>query len=123
MIDERIESFLEKADLNYLFCLLSKLEANRLSQLPSYVKQKLGDKLAVVAMEHVADNEIPDYFAEIEEANRLAEEVASPFKDDDEDLEESYDEDAIEEDMVRETLQRLGDDADDDDFKPGDSYD
>ncbi|NLW18687.1 MAG: hypothetical protein GXY81_03250 [Candidatus Cloacimonetes bacterium] len=123
MIDEKIENFLQKADLNYLFCLLSKLEANRLSQLPSYVRQKLGEKLAVVAMEHVADNDIPDYFAEIEEANRLAEEAASPFMDDEEELDENYDEDALEEDMVRETLQRLGDDADDEDYQPGDSYD
>ncbi|MCB5224285.1 MAG: hypothetical protein WCY21_04480 [Candidatus Cloacimonadaceae bacterium] len=122
MIDEKIESFLEKSDLNYLFCLLAKLESNRLSQLPSYVRQKLGDKIAVVSMEHVAQNEIPDYFAEIEEANRLAEEAASPFIDDDDGLEDTYDEDAEVDELVRDTLQRFGDEADDDDFKPGDSY-
>lgn len=68
MIDKKIEDFLQKADMNYMFCLLSKLEAGRLSQLPSYVRDKFGKKIAVVAMEHVADNEVPDYLSDIEEA-------------------------------------------------------
>lgn len=68
MIDKKIEDFLQKADMNYMFCLLSKLEAGRLSQLPSYVRDKFGKKIAVVAMEHVADNDVPDYLSDIEEA-------------------------------------------------------
>ncbi|MGI6197588.1 MAG: hypothetical protein ACOYIS_00485 [Candidatus Cloacimonadaceae bacterium] len=68
MIDKKIEDFLQKADMNYMFCLLSKLEAGRLSQLPSYVRDKFGKKVAVVAMEHVADNDVPDYLSDIEEA-------------------------------------------------------
>ena len=68
MIDKKIEDFLQKADMNYMFCLLSKLEAGRLSQLPNYVRDKFGKKISVVAMEHVADNEVPDYLSDIEEA-------------------------------------------------------
>ncbi len=68
MIDKKIEDFLQKADMNYMFCLLSKLEAGRLSQLPGYVRDKFGKKVAVVAMEHVADNDVPDYLSDIEEA-------------------------------------------------------
>ncbi|HPV15406.1 MAG TPA: hypothetical protein PL126_07135 [Candidatus Cloacimonadota bacterium] len=68
MIDKKIEDFLQKADMNYMFCLLSKLEAGRLSQLPAYVRDKFGKKVSVVAMEHVADNEVPDYLNDIEEA-------------------------------------------------------
>ena len=68
MISEKIESFLEKADMNYLFCLLSKLESQRISQLPSYVRQRFEEKITVMAMHHVAENEVPDYIAEIAEA-------------------------------------------------------
>lgn len=73
MIDPKIESFLEKEDMNYLFCLLSKLEAGRLSQLPTYVRNRLGDKFSVLSMRHVAENEVPDYISEIAEAELEAE--------------------------------------------------
>ncbi|MGC9361939.1 MAG: hypothetical protein ACP5F3_03330 [Candidatus Syntrophosphaera sp.] len=86
MINEKIESFLEKTDMNYLFCLLAKLEANRLSQLPVYVRQRFQEKLAVISMNHVAENEVPDYFAEIEEANRAMAELESPFSDEEPEL-------------------------------------
>jgi hypothetical protein len=86
MINEKIESFLEKTDMNYLFCLLSKLEAHRLSQLPVYVRQRFQDKLAVISMNHVADNDVPDYFAEIEEANQAMAQMESPFSDEEGDL-------------------------------------
>ena len=95
MIDNKIENFLEKTDMNYLFCLLSKLEAGRLSQLPVYVRNKLGEKLSVLSMQHVSDNEIPDYITEIAEAELAMAQAQSPFDDDDgsdSDLgEETYD--------------------------------
>lgn len=95
MIDKKIENFLEKTDMNYLFCLLSKLEAGRLSQLPVYVRNRLGEKLSVLSMEHVAENEIPDYITEIAEAELAMAQAQSPFDDDDgsdSDLgEETYD--------------------------------
>ena len=82
MINEKIESFLEKVDMNYLFCLLSKLEATRLNQFPSYVKHKFPEKITVMSMEHVADNEVPDYITELAEAELLAAQEANPFNDD-----------------------------------------
>lgn len=84
MIDKKIEDFLQKADMNYMFCLLSKLEAGRLSQLPNYVRDKFGKKIAVVAMEHVADNEVPDYLSDIEEANIVMSQTQILNEEDDE---------------------------------------
>ena len=72
MINEKIEGFLEKVNMNYLFCLLSKLEAQRLNQFPSYVKQKFDKKITVLSMEHVSDNEVPDYLSELAEAQSRA---------------------------------------------------
>ena len=79
MIHEKIETFLEKADINYLFCLLSELEAYRLLQLPVYVRQKFPEKITVMAMNHVAENEVPDYISELAEAELAAMEQESPF--------------------------------------------
>ena len=78
MINEKLENFLEKADMNYLFCLLAQLEAHRLLQFPAYVKQKFEDKITIMAMNHVAENEVPDYITELAEAE-LAAAQESPF--------------------------------------------
>jgi hypothetical protein len=98
MINEKLESFLEKADMNYLFCLLAQLEAYRLLQLPTYVKQKFQDKITVMAMNHVAENEVPDYITELAEAElaeaELAEAQESPFQEEEgaeEEAEETID--------------------------------
>ncbi len=106
MINEKIESFLEKTDMNYLFCLLAKLEANRLSQLPVYVRQRFQEKLAVISMNHVAENEVPDYFAEIEEANRVMAEMESPFSDEETELGEETVDDS------RQHIEELADEED-----------
>ena len=78
MINEKLESFLERTDMNYLFCLLAQLEAHRLLQFPAYVKQKFEDKITIMAMKHVAENEVPDYITELAEAE-LAAAQESPF--------------------------------------------
>ena len=78
MINEKLESFLERTDMNYLFCLLAQLEAHRLLQFPAYVKQKFEDKITIMAMNHVAENEVPDYITELAEAE-LAAAQESPF--------------------------------------------
>ncbi|GAB1468128.1 hypothetical protein MASR2M64_08340 [Candidatus Cloacimonadota bacterium] len=83
MINEKIESFLEKVDMNYLFCLLAKLESQRLNQFPTYVKHKFAEKITVMAMEHVADNEVPDYITELAEAELAMQREENPFGDDD----------------------------------------
>ncbi|HPA24711.1 MAG TPA: hypothetical protein PKU76_04670, partial [Candidatus Cloacimonas sp.] len=72
MINEKLESFLERTDMNYLFCLLAQLEAHRLLQFPAYVKQKFEDKITIMAMNHVAENEVPDYITELAEAELAA---------------------------------------------------
>ena len=87
MIDEKIENFLEKGNINYLYCLLSKLEAHRINQFPTFVKQKFAKKLTVMAMEHVADNEVPDYISELEEAERILAAERALYVDDDDVLE------------------------------------
>lgn len=98
MINEKLENFLEKADMNYLFCLLAQLEAHRLLQFPAYVKQKFEDKITIMAMNHVAENEVPDYITELAEAElaeaELAEAQESPFQEEEgaeEEAEETID--------------------------------
>jgi hypothetical protein len=68
MINKRVETFLEHNNMNYMFCLLSNLEVLRINSLPSYIKQKFDRKITEIAMEHVAQNEVPDYLMDIEEA-------------------------------------------------------
>lgn len=91
----KIESFLEKADMNFLFCLLSKLEIQRINQLPVHVKQKFKEKITVMAMEHVAENEVPDYITEIAEAELAMAAESAPQQDDDFDLEEDTIDDSL----------------------------
>nr|MDK2850153.1 hypothetical protein [Candidatus Cloacimonadota bacterium] len=82
MIDKKIEDFLEKGNMTYLFCLLSNLEAHRINNFPSFVKQKFDKKITVLAMEHVADNEVPDYVTELEEAERIMAAERAKYEDD-----------------------------------------
>ncbi len=124
MINKKIESFLEKTDMNYLFCLLSKLESQRISQLPAYVRQRFPEKIAIISMNHVADNEVPDYFAEIEEANLAMAQMNTPFQDDEIDAEageETFDDtkEHIEE-LVHDDLDRYDDDDEDEEYELGD---
>ncbi len=98
MIDKKIEDFLQKADMNFMFCLLAKLEAGRLSQLPIYVRNRMGKKLAVLSMEHVADNQVPDYLSEIAEAEYAMSQVKAKHDEDDgseDDLQEEIIDDSI----------------------------
>ncbi len=119
MINEKIETFLEKVDMNYLFCLLSKLEAQRLNQFPTYVKHKFPNKISVLSMEHVADNEIPDYITELAEAELAAQQDVSPFADDElpEDGEETIDDsERFIEEISSDSLDKYEDEDDDEDF-------
>ncbi len=68
MINKKVENFLEQSNMNYMFCLLANIEVQRLNQLPPYVKQKFRKKITETAIEHVANNEIPDYLMDIAEA-------------------------------------------------------
>lgn len=60
----KIESFLESNNIDYLFLLLANLEVHRLNSLPSAIKEQFGKKLTITALEHVAENYIPDYLVE-----------------------------------------------------------
>ncbi len=64
MINPKVDTFLERHNMNYLFLQLANLEVRRLSDLPSTIKDKFDRKLTVTALDHVAENEIPDYIAD-----------------------------------------------------------
>ena len=66
--DSRIvEKFLEDNNMTYLFLLLANLEAERISNLPFSVKRILKGKVTTNALEHIAENDIPDYVVEVED--------------------------------------------------------
>jgi len=117
MINKKIENFLEKVDMNYLFCLLSKMEAQRLNQFPAYVKNKFNEKITVMSMEHVADNEVPDYITELAEAELAMQQEQNPF-DDDENFE--YTEETV--DDSDRFVNDVASDSFDDDFDDEDDF-
>ncbi|MDZ4122165.1 MAG: hypothetical protein U1C33_07065 [Candidatus Cloacimonadaceae bacterium] len=115
MINKKIETFLEKNNMNYLFCLLSNLEVQRINTLPSYVKQKFNTKVTEMAMEHVADNEVPDYIIEIAEAELAMVQQSSPIDDEDNDLildNETFDDSVKFIEEIQEEQQVFSDDDD-----------
>jgi hypothetical protein len=69
-----VESFIEENNMDYLFLLLSNLEANRLNSLPFSIKKTFPKKITEIAMEHVAKNKIPDFIIEQEEEIDMNEE-------------------------------------------------
>ncbi len=81
MINKRIETFLEHTNMNYMFCLLSNLEVLRLNSLPPYVKQKFDTKITEIAMDHISQNEVPDYMMDIEEARAEMERLGIAYED------------------------------------------
>ena len=115
MINEKVEKFLESTNMNYLFCLLSNIEINRINQLPVYVKQKFAQKITEISLEHVAENEVPDYLKEIAEAELYALEMEQR-KDQYEGYGDNYEEDGEEfVDDFRSSSAMIDDDEDDDD--------
>lgn len=72
--DMSVEKFLENNNMTYLFLLLANLEVQRLSNLPFTIKKSLKGKLTSIALEHIADNKIPDYVME-EGENEIPEEL------------------------------------------------
>lgn len=123
MINEKIESFLEKVDMNYLFCLLAKLEAQRLNQFPTYVKHKFNEKITVMSMEHVADNEVPDYITELAEAELAMQQEENPFHDEEimDYTEETVDDsEKFIQDLSKDSLDNYEDDDEEDFFGEAD---
>ncbi|MBM3119940.1 MAG: hypothetical protein FJ042_01570 [Candidatus Cloacimonetes bacterium] len=121
MINNKIETFLEKGNMNYLYCLLANLEVERLNKLPSYVKQKLVDKLTEIAMTHVAENEVPDYLSEIAEAEAAA--ITPAYRrDDDYEYEPLMDTETVD-DSLKLTDAYEDEEDDTDDFDQDDDND
>ena len=77
MIDTRVEEFLEKHNINYLFLILASLEAERLSSLSGFAKNNLKKKLTEESLLHVALNDVPDYIAEEIEMQMDSEEISN----------------------------------------------
>lgn len=119
MINEKIESFLEKTDMNYLFCLLAKMESHRLSQFPVYVRNHFEDKIPVLSMNHVAENDVPDYITELAEAELEMARMQSPFGPDDimegDSDEETFDDSSRFIEDLSESFDDLADDDDEND--------
>lgn len=115
MANTKIEAFLEKVNMNYMFCLLSKLEAERINDFPEHVKQKFGKKVPVVAMEHVAENEVPDYLVELAEAEKLLAEERSKYMEAEEEDEIEFREETVDDsakytqDLERDTFEEYED--------------
>ena len=80
MINPKIEKFLEKNNLTYLYLLLANLEVDRLNALPQILKEKFNNKITEIAMEHVALNVVPDYIFSAMGETAEAEETAETEK-------------------------------------------
>jgi hypothetical protein len=65
-MDPKVEKYLEDNNMTYLYLLLANLEVERLNTLPITMKNKLKGKLTNIALEHIAENNIPDYIVEEE---------------------------------------------------------
>ncbi len=63
-MNPKVDEFLEKHNMTYLFLLMANLEVERLNNLPYTIKKQLKGKLTNIALEHVAENIIPDYVVE-----------------------------------------------------------
>ncbi|MBC8312939.1 MAG: hypothetical protein H8E33_01650 [Candidatus Cloacimonetes bacterium] len=67
MINEKMQEFIENNNSTYLYLILANEELKRLSKLPYLTRKKMEKKLTTLALEHVADNDIQDYFVPDEE--------------------------------------------------------
>ncbi len=87
--DEKvIDSFLENHNMDYLFCILAKHEAERLTDLPESIKKGFKGKLTTIALNHIALNEVPDYLVE-----QFEQELAENRGNSDFEYEEEYEND------------------------------
>ena len=80
MLNPNVEKFLEDNNMTYLFLMLSNLEVERLSNLPDIIKKQFEGRITEAALEHVAENMIPDYLADMPELPPEEEENVNPFE-------------------------------------------
>jgi len=64
MLDKKVDEVLEKSNHNYLFLIMAKKEVERLRKLPKVIKDNFSKKITEMAIEHVANNNFPDYSLE-----------------------------------------------------------
>ncbi len=79
MLNPKVEKFLEDNNMTYLFLMLANLEVQRLASLPSVIKKQFEGKITETALEHVAENMIPDYLGDIPEGSEPEDENLNPF--------------------------------------------
>lgn len=62
-----MQKFIEENNCTFLYLILANEELERISKLPFQIQKTFDKKLTTIALEHVADNDIPDYFVPEEE--------------------------------------------------------
>lgn len=80
MLNPKVEKFLEENNMTYLFLMLSNLEVQRLSNLPNVIKKQFKGKITEIALQHVAENIVPDYLVNhVDTEGSAAEETENPL--------------------------------------------
>lgn len=67
MDSKLVQQFIEENNCTFLYLILANEELKRISTLPYQIQKKFDKKLTTIALEHVASDEIPDYFIPEEE--------------------------------------------------------
>ncbi|MCD6329294.1 MAG: hypothetical protein J7M10_02900 [Candidatus Cloacimonetes bacterium] len=67
MDSKLMQKFIEENNCTFLYLILANEELERISKLPFQIQKTFDKKLTTIALEHVADNDIPDYFVPEEE--------------------------------------------------------
>jgi hypothetical protein len=80
MLNPKVEKFLEDNNMTYLFLMLADLEVQRLSNLPNVIKKQFEGRITEAALEHVAENIVPDYLMDHHEEPEQEEEPLNPFE-------------------------------------------
>ncbi len=62
-----MQKFIEENNCTFLYLILANEELERISKLPFQIQKNFNKKLTTIALDHVADDEIPDYFVPEEE--------------------------------------------------------
>jgi hypothetical protein len=67
MDSKLMQKFIEENNCTFLYLILANEELERISKLPFQIQKNFDKKLTTIALDHVADDEIPDYFVPEEE--------------------------------------------------------
>jgi len=62
-----MQKFIEENNCTFLYLILANEELERISKLPFQIQKNFDKKFTTIALDHVADAEIPDYFVPEEE--------------------------------------------------------